>query len=374
LKKRVLFLTGTRADYSKLKPLIASLTPSLKTEPGVFITGMHMLAEYGSTHLEIEMFSDWDYRFINQTELDPPHAVFSKTLSGFGDFVREEKPDVIVVHGDRIEAFAGALVGVMSNILVAHVEGGEVSGTIDDSYRHAISKLAHVHFVSNKDALNRLRQLGEDPASVHVIGSPELDLMNSQELPSLHLVKEKYQIPYEQYGIVIFHPVSTEHELSREQARVLVSALVKSRKKFVVIESNNDLGSKAIRKVFDGLEGNASFRILPSMRFEYFLVLLRNADFIVGNSSSGVREAPHYGVPAINMGSRQTGRVTSNLVLNCDFVPSEILASIEKALLIHRIPESNFGSGESAKLFSEVMKSETLWATSIQKTFRTVRS
>lgn len=149
---------------------------------------------------------------------------------------------------------------------------------------------------------------------------------------------------------MIFHPVSTEHELSREQARVLVSALVKSGKKFVVIESINDLGSKAIRKIFDGFESNASFRTLPLMRFEYFQVLLGNADFIVENSSSGVREAPHYGVPAINMGSRQTGLVTSNLVLNCDFVPSEILASIEKALVIHRSAESNFGSGESAKL------------------------
>ena len=374
MKKRVLFLTGTRADYSKLRPLIAELKLSRLAEPGLFITGMHMLAEYGSTHMEIETFSDWDYRFINQTELDPPHAVFSKTLSGFGDLVLEEKPNIIVVHGDRIEAFAGALVGVMANVLVAHVEGGEVSGTIDDSFRHAISKLAHIHFVSNDDAFDRLRQMGEDPSSIHVIGSPELDLMNSPNLPSLSEVRTKYQIPHERYGVVIFHPVSTESDLAHEQARTLVAALVESGRKFVVIESNNDLGSKAIRRVFDPLKNNASFRVLPSMRFEYFLVLLKNADFIIGNSSSGVREAPHYGVAAVNMGTRQTGRVTSNLVVDCDFEANAILAAIEKALSAHKIVESNFGSGESAKLFGEIMNSEAVWRTPIQKTFRKDKS
>ena len=332
-----------------------------------------MLSEYGSTHLEIESFSDWDYRFINQSELDPPYAVFSKTLSGFGDYVREEQPDLIVIHGDRIEAFAGALVGVMNNTLVAHVEGGEVSGTIDDSYRHAISKLAHIHFVSNQDALARLLQLGEDKESVHVVGSPELDLMNSSQLPTLNLVREKYEIPYVEYGVVIFHPVTSEHEKAREQAELLASALIESKKNFVVIESNNDLGSKAIRQVFDKLKVLDSFRVLPSMRFEYFLVLLKNATFMIGNSSSGVREAPHYGVPAINLGSRQLGRIKSSLVLNCEFDQKDILKSIERSLLLPREPQSNFGTGESSKLFGEVVSSGSIWSTPIQKIFRNVR-
>lgn len=372
MKKRILFLTGTRADYSKLRPLIKELMSVPEIEPGIFVTGMHMLAEYGSTHLEIEGLSDWDYRFINQTDLDPPHAIFSKTLSGFGDFVREERPDLIVIHGDRIEAFAGALVGVMSNILVAHVEGGELSGTIDDSYRHAISKLAHIHFVSNQDARSRLLQLGEVTESVHVIGSPELDLLHSSELPSLDEVKNRYDIPFFEYGIVIFHPVATEPDQTHHQAQSIVKAMVESGRNFVVIESNNDLGSKDLRIAFKGLEGNNAIRTLPSMRFEYFLVLLKNAQFIMGNSSSGVREAPHYGVPAINIGSRQSGRVISRLVVDSGFSKMDILTSMVKAMAMPRNAESNFGTGNSAKLFGEIISSGRVWQSSIQKTFQNI--
>jgi len=365
----VLFLTGTRADYSKLKPLIRELSNIEMLEPGVFVTGMHMLSAYGSTHLEIEQVSDWDCRFINQTESDSPHGIFAKTLSGFGDFVNEENPDLIVVHGDRIEAFAGALVGAMSNTLVAHIEGGEVSGTVDESYRHAISKLAQIHFVANKDAKARLLQLGETESSIFVIGSPELDLLNSDELPSIQEVKERYQLHFENYSIVIFHPVTTELGETKNQAALLLDALIEAGRNYVVIESNNDLGSKEIRTVFEEMGSLNSFRILPSMRFEFFLVLLQNADAIVGNSSSGVREAPHYGVPAVNLGSRQRGRTTSSLVVDAGFNRSDIVSAINTAVSLDRKPQRHFGGGDSAKQFGSALETSSFWVTPIQKTF-----
>lgn len=368
--KKVLFVTGTRADYSKLKPLIeAAVDCKPELEPGVFITGMHLLADYGSTHMEISSFSDWDYRFINQNEGDTAPAILAKTISGLSDFMREISPDLIVVHGDRLEAMAAALVGAASNTLVAHVEGGEVSGTIDDSYRHAISKLSQIHLVSNERARQRLHSLGENPASTWAIGSPELDLMHSTDLPSIEEVRTRYAIPWERFAIAIIHPVATEAQLAGSQAEVFIGSLIESGLNYVVIESNNDLGSAPIRSRIRELNLNANFRILPSMRFEHFLTLLKNAEFIAGNSSAGVREAPHYGVPAINVGSRQNGRVSSKMVQNVEFNREAILEAISGVGFVERVPEHNFGDGRSAVRFKEILQSGVIWDTPLQKVF-----
>ncbi len=368
--RRVLFVSGTRADYSKLKPLISaakSCSPSL--DVGIFVTGMHMLSEYGSTHLEVAKVGEWDYRYINQSDGDSPTSILAKTVTGLSDFIREVKPDLLVVHGDRIEALAAAIVGAMTNTLVAHVEGGELSGTIDDSYRHAITKLSQVHLVSNEEARRRLHSLGEDPESTWAIGSPELDLMHSQDLPSLAEVQKRYDIPWDEYAIAILHPVATESHLAAKQAEIFADALKKSGKNYVVIESNNDLGSSSIRDVIRPLTFERNIRVLPSMRFEHFLSLLRQAQFIIGNSSSGVREAPHYGVPAINVGSRQNGRVNSKMVIDCEFESSELDRAIDRAMQIERLAEHNFGDGKSAERFKSILESGAIWNTSIQKVF-----
>lgn len=335
----------------------------------VFVTGMHLLSEYGSTHTEVMQMGDWDYKFVNQYEGDTDYAILAKTISGFGDFCREYRPDLIVVHGDRIEALAGALVGASTNTLVAHVEGGEISGTVDDSYRHAITKLSHIHFATNEQARARLLQLGEDENSIHVIGSPELDLMHSNNLPSLGEVMERYAIPWSDYGIAILHPVATERDLSAVQGQIFSKALDSSELNYVVIESNNDRGSVGIRSGLNTLRGNPRFRVLPSMRFDYFLTLLRNAALIVGNSSSGVREAPHYGVAAVNVGTRQSGRVVSGLVVDSDFSEEEIGKAIKKAMSLPRTAEHNFGDGRSAERFGKVMQAGAVWSTPIQKRF-----
>lgn len=368
--KRLVFLTGTRADYSKIKPLIDVLRDQKGIELNIFITGMHLLSQYGSTHLEVEAAGPWDYRFVNQGRDDDPHAIMAKTISGFGDYCREIRPDLIIVHGDRIEALAGAIVGVTTNTMVAHIEGGEVSGTIDDSFRHAITKLAHLHFVANHDASSRLIRLGENPATIFVIGSPELDIMDSPDLPELEEAKRWYEIPYDDYAIAILHPVFTERDLAHSQAQVFAEALERSGLNYVLIESNNDAGSGPMRDALRKLSTNPRIRSLPSMRFPYFLQLLKSANFIIGNSSSGVREAPHYGVPAINIGSRQNGRVQSRMVLDCRFETSEILFAISEARQMPRLRERNFGDGNSALKFREAVTSGTIWTTPLQKVFQ----
>lgn len=370
MTKKILFVTGTRADYSKLKPLIeAAKACKPEINPAVFVTGMHLLSDYGSTHLEIQGVGDWDYKFVNQSEGDSPASILAKTISGLSDFVREASPNLLVVHGDRIEAMAAALVGATSNILVAHVEGGELSGTVDDSYRHAITKLSHIHLVSNEEARERLHQLGENPSTTWSIGSPELDLMYSKNLPSLAEVLSRYEIAWQEFAIAILHPVATEADSAEEQANVFIDALKTSGKNYVVIESNNDLGSASIRAKIRTLRQHERFRVLPSMRFEHFLTLLRHADFIVGNSSAGVREAPHYGVPVIDVGSRQTGRVNSKMVQHVEFDPEQLAYAIANVARMQRTPETNFGDGKSAMRFREILGSGSIWKTPIQKVF-----
>lgn len=369
-KRNVLFLTGTRADFGKLKSLMGRVESSDKFEMHVFITGMHMMSKYGMTSIEVERSNFKNiYKYINQNQNDSMDVVLSKTILGLSDYVKEIKPDMIIVHGDRVEAMAGAIVGGVNNILVSHIEGGEVSGTIDELIRHSISKMSHIHFVSNATAKKRLIQLGEVESSIFEIGSPDLDIMVSNTLPSKNEVLEKYCIPFKEYGILMHHPVTTELESLGQEISAIVDSILESGQNFVIVYPNNDHGTDIILNEYKRLEGNARIRIFPSIRFEYFLVLLKNSQFIVGNSSAGVREAPFYGLPSINIGSRQNNRSKAESVINSTPIKAEILRAISKALNSRFIPSREFGSGDSDKLFISEMEQESLWKTSKQKLF-----
>ena len=274
--------------------------------------------------------------------------VLANTVHGLGLHIRESQPDLLVVHGDRVEALAGAIVGALNNARVAHIEGGEVSGTVDELLRHAVTKLSHIHFVANEDAAQRLRQMGEDWKSIFIIGSPDTDIMLSANLPDLEEVKRHYEVPFDSYGIVLYHPVTTERAQVRSNARELVDALFASGLNFVVIHPNNDPGAETILEELERLRGLSRFRFIPSMRFEYFLVLMKHATVMVGNSSAGVREAPAYAVPTVNIGTRQNSRFHCSSIVD---VPEDSEA-IERALA--NLPKSlapvhHFGRGNCAR-------------------------
>jgi UDP-N-acetylglucosamine 2-epimerase (hydrolysing) len=268
-----------------------------------------------------------------------------------------------------VEALAAAIVGSLNNILVAHIEGGEVSGTIDDSMRHAITKLSHIHFVSNDSAAQRVIRMGEDSKTVHIIGSPEVDILSSPSLPSVQSAKAHYEIDFETYSIVILHPVTTELENVSQQASSLLEFMQQTAENFVVIESNNDSGSDEIFAVYSQHTQNSRIKFFPSMRFELFLSLLKSANCLIGNSSSGVREAPFLGVPAVNLGTRQANRSDSPLVFNADFVPAEISKAFQAAIMAPRIPHAQFGEGGSAEKFVNILRSDQIWDTPLQKVF-----
>ena len=371
--KKIVFLTATRAEFGKMKTLMQAVEKHKDFECYIFVTGMHMLKKYGHTYDEIKKAKFKNiYMKKNQSESSNDMLkTLSKTINIFDDYVKDVKPDLIVVHGDRLEALAGAIVGAFSNIKVAHIEGGEVSGTIDESIRHAITKFSHIHFVSNEEAAKRIIQLGEPKEAIRIIGSPDIDIMLSNDLPSLKEVKKHYEIPFEKYAIFMFHPVVSEVEHLEKDINTIVSALKSSEKNYVVIFPNNDKGTEIIQKAILSLKGNPKFRIFPSIRLEKFLVLLKNCDFMIGNSSAGIRETCVYGIPSIDLGTRQSGRYNADKlknIIHCDINKNEIMSAI-KNIDEHRIISKEFGKGNSTQEFIKALENKDLWETNIQKKF-----
>ena len=379
MTKNILFITGTRADFGKLKPLIQRVDASPLYECSLFVTGMHTLSRYGYTVDEVyktigehrlsQGFRSV-YTFMNQIHGDSMERILANTINGLSRYVQEFNPDLIVVHGDRVEALAGAIVGALRNILVAHIEGGERSGTIDELIRHAITKMAHVHFVANRESAKRLTQLGEDPGSIFIIGSPDVDLMVSSSLPSIEEVKSRYGINFEEYGIVLCHSVTTDLDATASYSEALGSTLMSSDYNYVVLYPNNDEGCELIFSAYERLRGNPQFVILPSMRIEYFLTLLKSAMFIIGNSSAGVRESPVYGVYSINIEGRQKNRYEYKSIINVDGTREAIAKAI---ISIKDMPPCeasyHFGKGDSGRLFMRALGSQKLWNIPKQKQF-----
>jgi UDP-N-acetylglucosamine 2-epimerase (hydrolysing) len=370
IKKKIVFLTGTRADFGKLRPLIEITESSDEFECHIFVTGMHTLSRYDFTYREVEKRGYKNiFVFMNETEGDKTDIILSNTIRGFSEYIRNISPDMIVIHGDRLEALAGAIVGSFNNILVSHIEGGELTGTIDESIRHAVSKLSHIHFVSNDDAKKRLIQMGEIEERIFVIGSPDIDIMMKKDLPTKEELREYYDINFEKYAILIFHPVTTELEYLKNQTTEMITAAIDSKRNYVVIYPNNDPGSDIIMKAYGKLENNQNFKIYPSLRFEYFLTLLKNADFIIGNSSSGITEAEIYNIPTINLGSRQKNRTSNNNIINIENQKDEILNAIAKVDGMEIKSSFSFGDGKSTNRFFNVISNDKIWNVSLQKQF-----
>ena len=372
MDKRLLFVTGTRADFGKLEPLAIAARDKGFTV-SFFVTGMHMLDRYGLTKNEVHRLPGVEvFDFLNQRIGDPQDMVLAKTVIGFSDFLAEHRPDLVIVHGDRVEALACALVCATNYIRCAHIEGGEVSGTIDEIFRHCNTKLAACHFVSSEAARSRVMALGEADDAIHAIGSPELDVHDQPSGVTIAQVKSRYSIPFDEYGIAIFHPVTSETATIGAQAAALYGALAASQRNFVLINPNNDPGSEAIFAVLDGLP-ESRFRRLPSMRFAYFSELLKNASAMIGNSSAGVREAPFLGIPSLDIGTRQTNRATA---------PSLFAAAAADRAGIDRFltdqwgrtypRHTAFGTGRAADRFVAVLQDPAFWARPLQKEFRDI--
>jgi len=372
--KTITFITGTRADYGKIKSLILELQKEKKKfKTHLIVTGMHNSKKHGSTYDAINKDKIKNcYNFNNQSNNIEMDLVLANTIKGINKFISNNHTDLIVVHGDRVESLAGAITGCLNNIKVAHIEGGEVSGTIDEVLRHSISKLSHLHFVTNKIAKKRLQQMGEVKKNIFVIGSPDIDIILDDKLPNISLTKKRYDINFKEYAIFIFHPVTTELKKISYQIKYLLNLLLKSRFNYVILLPNNDLGSDIILNEINLLKKKKlnNFKILPSMRFEYYLTLLKNSNFIVGNSSSGIMEAPYYGVPTIDFGTRQKNRATIKSIFSSDdYLTIKNLINKFKKKKFSYNKLKYFGNGNSNKKFVKILSQKRIWKLKNQKQF-----
>lgn len=367
MKKKILFITATRAEFGKLKSIIALVKKNKNFNISIAVTGMHLLKEYGSTYNEvIKIFGKKIIKFKNYSLKNNLNEILVNTITELSKVMKKIQPDLIVYHGDRVETLASAIVGSLNHILTAHIEGGELSGTIDDTIRHAVTKLSHLHFVGNKKAFNRVISMGENANKVYTIGSPDLDILFKSKV-SISSTKKRYGIKFKNYAIVIWHPVTSEIPSLKSDTNLLIKFLKKSKENYVIIYPNNDPGSKLIIDIYKKNILNKRIKFLRSLRFENFISLLKNSKFIIGNSSAGIYEAPPLKTPSINIGSRQKNRIKSKSILDLD-IKNLKLKKINLFLKKFKPSKTyNYGTGNSAQKFLQIINQKSFWKTSIQK-------
>ena len=375
-KKKLLFVTATRADFSKLKSLIRIANINKNFSIYIVITGMHVIKKYGNTYKEVQKFFKFKskiFKFKNQSIGDNLEIIMSKTINKFSQIVKKVKPDLIIIHGDRVEALACATVGSLNHILTAHIEGGEISGTIDDTMRHAITKLSHVHFVGSKSAKMRVLRMGEIKKNIFNIGSPDIDFIINEKLPNIFLVNKRYNITFKKFAILLWHPVTSKINTLKEETKKLIDIIKNFKQNYVVIFPNNDPGSSIIINEYNNIKKN-NFKILKNLRFEYFLSLLKSSDYIIGNSSSAIYEAPMLRTPAVNIGDRQHNRIHSKAIINLK-INSINEKKIEKFIKHYKqIKKKFFGYGNSDKKFIKIISRKNFWEIPKQKFFSDIKN
>lgn len=349
--KSLCFVTCTRADFSKMCPLIQA---ALKTKYNIYlwISGMHLHEEHGSTHLEIlKTFSKTRVKlFYAHNKANNMSQSYVFTCTEFNKWL-PQSVEILFIHGDRQESLACCSIAILKNVYVCHIEGGELSGTIDESLRHAITKLSHLHLVSNQRSKQRLIQMGEYTNHIFVVGSPEIYNLKTNNIIYKD-VKTKYDIPFNQdYFVLIYHPITINFNLN--EIKHLVDICISSNENFVVIKSNNDLNHNIIDNEYKRFFDNPRFRFLPSMQFEMFISLLKHSYGIIGNSSVGVRETPVLGIPSFNIGTRQKQRsIEAKSIINIENFKDFNIQSLLKMKQMPRFETSTeFGNGNTAEEF-----------------------
>jgi len=372
-KIKVLFITGTRADFGKLTPFIAATVKNKNYEPVILITGMHLEETFGLTYKEVEKRFNCKI-ILERNFVGTVSSIqsFSNTTKIISKILDESKIEIIVVHGDRPEALAGAISGVLLNIITCHIEGGDISGTVDESLRHAITKLSHIHFPISEIAARRLFQMGEKKNSVFISGSHLSNLMSVNCLPSFESVKERYEIPWDNFYISILHPVTTELKIMPFWVDEYFSALEALDDNFLILYPNSDLGHEIIIKRIKKIRSTEKFKILPSMRHEAYLRVLHESSGIIGNSSSAIHEAPILGIPAVDYGSRQKGRSNyKNLILSASCHGEDLIEKINKLKEIKINKSVDLTNNINPfDVFSDFLENKRFQNISLQKEFQ----
>lgn len=377
-KRKIFIVTERRADFSRFKPILELIKIDKKLDYDLVVTGSHLLKKHGYTIKEIikskfkiyDKFSMFDKSYnINDKETGMAIAL-GRAVMKLSTILEKSKPDLILSGFDIAANFAVTIAGAHMNIPVAHIQGGEVSGNIDESLRHGMSKFAHYHFTANVDSKNRLIKLGEIKKNIFIVGCPSLDaLFAEKELSEKEIIK-KFKIDItKDYILIIQHPVTTESHESKKQILQILGALKKIKTQKLFILPNNDSGAINIINIIKKKNVNFS----PTLQLQEYKTLLKNCKILIGNSSSGIHEAASFLKPVINIGNRQNGRLKPKNVIDAKCNSKEILRKINYALKNKKFIKSlkklknPYGDGKSAIKIINLLKKISFDKNVIQK-------
>lgn len=337
--KKICVVTSTRAEYGVLKLLLKEIVNDSELQLCLVVTGMHLSPEFGMTINEIiDDGFDISERIDILMSSDSTSSI-SKSMGiamiSFSDMFNRQKPDFLIVVGDRYEMLSIAAAAMNERIPIAHISGGEITeGAVDDCVRHCLSKMSFLHFPGCEIYRQRIIQLGEYPNRVFNYGDIGVEMLKNISIMSKQHLEESINLKLDMpYMSVTFHPVTLEAETAENQVNELLLAIDKvNTMKFVITKANSDSGGRKINKILEEFVHTHDNCILfSSLGIEKYYSLLYYSDGIIGNSSSGIIEAPSFGIPTINIGNRQKGRLQADSVINCKPVHEEIINSIHKA-------------------------------------------
>lgn len=362
MRRKLLYLTGTRADFGLMAHALSLIDADSNLELSLAVTGMHLSELFGQTIRDVRatglrIATEIPVALGSGTPEEGAQAV-ATILSGMTAHMTADRPDALVLLGDRGEMLAGAIAAVHLNIPVVHLHGGERSGTIDESIRHAVSKLAHYHFTSTEGARARLIAMGERPETVFVTGAPGLDTILAEPLPPREDVLQAHGLdPARPTGMVVFHPVVQSQQQAGAQVATVMAAALNAGLQLVSFAPNSDAGSQHIRAVLAQFDTHPDVRLLTHAERERYLALMARLDVMIGNSSSGILEAASFGTPVINVGDRQTGRERNANTVDVPVETEAIRAAILEALALGRHATHNiYGDGKAGVRIRDLLR------------------
>jgi len=330
-KRNICFVTGTRAEFGLMRTTLNAIAAHPRLNLQIIATGMHLSAAHGSSLREIR--KQWKIdALVSWPAGKTPSANAIATGNAIAQLARkfeQLKSDIIFVVGDRVEPFAAASAAHIANIPIAHVHGGDRAlGQIDDSLRHAITKLAHIHFPATRQSAARLVKLGEDNWRIHRVGSPGIDGIRAEAAD----IREKFpQLRRHQFALLVLHPADADDALEDHRATQIVRAITKAGlPQTVIVYPNNDPGHQGIIRAYSALSTQHPALLLPNIARPLFLGLLRDAAFLIGNSSAGIIEAPSFNTPVIDIGPRQAGRERCENVTTVPYAPASVVQAISR--------------------------------------------
>jgi UDP-hydrolysing UDP-N-acetyl-D-glucosamine 2-epimerase len=379
MKRKICVVTGTRADYGLLYWLLKGIgaDPDLRLQ--LIVTGMHLSPEFGLTYKSIE---NDGFRIDEKVEMllssDTPAGIAKSMgigLVGCADALDRLKPHIMVVLGDRFEIFAAVAAALVARIPVAHVAGGDTTeGAYDESFRHSITKMAHLHFVTNRESGARVRQLGEDPDHIYIVGNPGLDYVKKVSLLDRTRLEARLDFHFKPRNLLItFHPTTLDSRPSSTQFQSLIDALENLEEDVGLIftKPNADSEGRSLHNMIDGfVSSHSNSKSFVSMGQELYLSTVAQVDAVVGNSSSGLYEVPSFKKPTVNIGDRQKGRIRASSVIDCEPDKGSIISAINRAFTMDCSNTVNpYGDGDSSSRILEVLKNISHPATLVKKHF-----